>query len=912
MMFKTSLFSSWTKAQRLKLVETIISCKLEDWIWACNKVGAVHTIILAIIAIVKYGTSAFALLLFVGILYNVCVKLGAERKLRMQRRILEVARQLSAKYFGFNRLLNMTKNDWETYRGWTMASRLCLLLGGSMLFSFILEGNVEAIINMILIIVYVYAANQTKSQAFVYNAVRINLLNQFLTAVIWPYLTDEKYLRRATLTRVIISMSCFEGLDEIFFFTVVLMSVASIPAIGFQMPTLMLQLRCFFMVTAPSELLGVRYVFAKLMWNYSAKAERLNQLAIVACSVPTTLIYISYITETSFSYHNITVPLNAILSIVSYVRRHDLASTVQPTLSTKKTTTTQVERTYIKRSFFIMIGICIFHGLIIEGLTILILGLLLRNVKEDYQGYALLSLQMALLLFPSIRQSDSAAVMLVSARVKLAFEDRPFNEMAWECFALNAVQISLAPPSMRGAVTVICWYCSVITLAMAIMRENASRLMNLVKRADSFLDHALKQKFSSVGAAISQALESTTALDHQSQAALKKALRECRKGQNSCYLSAYAIQYQAGVKFPEANTKRNLLQSLRDWSDSGELPLSNVCYEPCYNNDPIEPTLNWDVLKALLFDICKEVRSQTIEDKPCEAHVITAEDGSSCQIQIRLYSSSLPDVTMFENPKEPTAIGYSHSAFIMRIRRSAASSLGGHMVKDRVLEIQLHSKRKPGNGPSFSQAHLKQELQINNSPSLGYVAKDSPNIIMESMTEPVFSPLASESNKLRSGMLIRGSCSLPSGLVVAVLDDSKLVRSSLLHIFQKHAKSSPDSFVTGASAEEARFFPHQISLKHVDIAIFDENLDYNNENIKGTALAIMARKTGFRKCAILHSANHNLAKTLDPAFNGFVEKTSSREYFLKEVAHVWEEFVRQRNNPSPRGKQDGPSSTGPC
>lgn len=114
-------------------------------------------------------------------------------------------------------------------------------------------------------------------------------------------------------------------------------------------------------------------------------------------------------------------------------------------------------------------------------------------------------------------------------------------------------------------------------------------------------------------------------------------------------------------------------------------------------------------------------------------------------------------------------------------------------------------------------------------------------------------------------------------------------------MFKHHLRADKDrSFVTGATMKEALFFPQELCLKDVDVAIFDENLDYGDEEMaKGTALAAQARQRGFKKCAILHSANVELGKTLDPAFNGFVEKTSSREAFIRNIARIYDEYLRE-------------------
>jgi len=149
----------------------------------------------------------------------------------------------------------------------------------------------------------------------------------------------------------------------------------------------------------------------------------------------------------------------------------------------------------------------------------------------------------------------------------------------------------------------------------------------------------------------------------------------------------------------------------------------------------------------------------------------------------------------------------------------------------------------------------------------------------------------SEVSNPSSNLVAAPEPTLPKNLTIAVLDDSLLVRKSISHMIKHHLKASPQSFTTGGEPTEALLFPTEIGSKQVDIAIFDENLDYANQVIKGTSLAVLAREQGFAKCLILHSANADLINNLHPVFNGFVEKTSSKEIFLNGVQHAWDAFV---------------------
>jgi len=137
-----------------------------------------------------------------------------------------------------------------------------------------------------------------------------------------------------------------------------------------------------------------------------------------------------------------------------------------------------------------------------------------------------------------------------------------------------------------------------------------------------------------------------------------------------------------------------------------------------------------------------------------------------------------------------------------------------------------------------------------------------------------------------------GTIPLPRNLAVAVLDDNSLVRKSMGIILRLHVIANMDrSVVLGATLDEALSFPQTIIDKKVDIAIFDENLEFaDTGTLKGSILAARALKLGFKGCLILHSANTALAENLDPCFHGFVEKTSSKEYFLRCLAVAFQRY----------------------
>ena len=200
------------------------------------------------------------------------------------------------------------------------------------------------------------------------------------------------------------------------------------------------------------------------------------------------------------------------------------------------------------------------------------------------------------------------------------------------------------------------------------------------------------------------------------------------------------------------------------------------------------------------------------------------------------------------------------------------------------------------------------------------MASTPPPLVILSAPTPTIPPTAvTVISSLASNMALSSSSSqgpltlsppspsslrLPTGLTFAILDDNALVRANLLRLVVQHLHADrKTSFATGQTLEEAIFFPHDIVAREVDVAIFDENLDYEPSptnpqvpsRMTGSELVRVARQRGFTGCAILHSANGDLSMDYDKAaFDGFVEKTSKRHEFIEGIARIWVRFVAKK------------------
>jgi hypothetical protein len=129
---------------------------------------------------------------------------------------------------------------------------------------------------------------------------------------------------------------------------------------------------------------------------------------------------------------------------------------------------------------------------------------------------------------------------------------------------------------------------------------------------------------------------------------------------------------------------------------------------------------------------------------------------------------------------------------------------------------------------------------------------------------------------------------LPSNLCFAVLDDNSLVRKNVERISRVHLKSDPRSFSRGSHFEECLKFAEELVESEVDIAIFDENLEYGDVHLSGSDIARLARQRGFTGCMVRHSAQTIVpGSCTDSCFDGYIEKTTSRQAFAEGITKAW-------------------------
>jgi len=142
------------------------------------------------------------------------------------------------------------------------------------------------------------------------------------------------------------------------------------------------------------------------------------------------------------------------------------------------------------------------------------------------------------------------------------------------------------------------------------------------------------------------------------------------------------------------------------------------------------------------------------------------------------------------------------------------------------------------------------------------------------------------------------SGTVPKNLIVAVLDDNSLVRMNVQRILHKDLEASPSSVVRGATYDECINFVNYLVDTQPDIAVFDENLDFDREgSLSGTRIAKKARELGYEGCMVRHSSetlavaqDGSRTAKCDPLFDGTIEKTCQKSDFLLGICEAWRSY----------------------
>ena len=906
-------------------------------------------------------------IVILAIWYAVFLKFEKE-SLKRQREIYARIRNVVSKCLQMKKLQDIEPNDWETLNGPRKFSNALSLFGIGLIITFLWEGRYVGALNVATNFSYFYLASVSDNKQIIMFTGRFNAVMHIASIVSFGNTFSPEAARRMLLSRHLLGLSYFESIFELFLQGV----IVPMTYLAFRFPgnwsLLCLPFAQFVMTIVPTEILGIRqYLLRK-----TTETKYISSTAYVAA---VTMIVPIVIATFSYSFKNASttngygelevrsitkdaaVP-SLILGLFPFA---GLLATVmwsfwaeQIDLLVHPTYIHRVDRNWEWSGINFMTGtwICTLLALAFYQETFLyaLVGLICFvgarvSCDEEVERILFYLFEISMFLHIPAIQSRTLNILLSSARLWTCFATRRISDIIVEHILIASVQSLACDKINRDEVIIIFLFGVIVALAMRITSENSRRFVKGVRNADSFLDLAVKQKFSSLGSAMHYIVETMgSSLDPTTMKVLDNAILECRLGLAACHLSSSAIKYDSGSFTVSPGRPLSVVHLLRDWNERQEFS-TNLAVE---GDEFIEAQLDWDLFKSLMIDMTRHCAAlaeiDAVKSNPSNGpKIVVSANESTVMIEVVCQAD-------FGRGKKQVLL---HS-----IRDSVARALGGRLSSDGALlqfpihhtlqeitsppsgSISLMSQGSPSGIPTVDQLQRQQTTSRHTplstlkrlTPSLVKSFKfggsgfntPSPTIQSGSLSSrpgsrelsrmslvgkktsssssmdtvgssTVSPPLGYRS--LQSDHLNTTQVPLPKNLVIAILDDNNLVRKSLGYVVKMHLQADMEkSFVMGHSREEALKFPQAIIDRKVDIAIFDENLEFDHETLKGSTLASKALRKGFKGCLILHSANSSLADSMDKCFHGFVEKTSSKEQFTRCLSAAYQRYVESQSS----------------
>jgi hypothetical protein len=863
--------------------------------------------------------------------------ISTDFRLRKQRFVLQ---KIRTELLAWKMPADLSENLWEKYESWNAVAAVMYAGTAIVCLGDASRGNYSLVTRHIIRLILFFSSNQLQERKYILYYFRFMGLTQ--TYDIWCMGKQNiKYAERALLVRAVLLGFSTENLDEIF---CSLVPFALVTGRYWQVFSVVL----FFIF--PMELFGIRNLVAsKLQVNQFSGATSGSFLSIGSASkslsllitlIPGMTMIYSYqaavpvrVGSLPFLFGSTTSMMFFAASLFVWFRKDWIDNSIQPAFvnyhKSVRSSATQLNVDYANFTMnvrhmktvlhFVWVGTAIVAALsgystllvfgIYGGGWVLLLFGIHRYNTDKLQSQAessvskylsepsvhqkvMLNLHL-LLLFVGFdpRSGINISVLLTLLRSLMQFScsgtfSMILTEILWNS-AIHLLVISLKSQAQESELTsvyefdvikahiLISFSSTLVTLANILLQENTFHMWEASRKGENFLDHAVKQKFSGVGSAIGTIISSAcTVVDNNSvlMSLLTQAIQECHIGNDICHMSACVRKHTLNLYSMNNSYYQPIPLSdiLSDWETTNSFGAFNYDREV---TSGYFVHVNADLLRTLLSRMCRTP--------------------SRCCLDVQLQLVDWPGQFRLEFSfrhveEKPTSEGnlidygsLSSSSQIkfLRILLSNVASIFGATIDENRLLLPCWKTRQDSGTP------LEQPAYLSPLPKLRFLA---PSVVVSSAPSP-----AKPQNTIRIGTAV------PPNLTVAILDDNNLVRKSTLRLVLQYTLANKEtSFACGQTYQEALFFPHQITAQNVDIAIFDQILDYEGveEDVSGTALAILARKRGFSGCMLLHSANAELSSSLSPVFDGYIEKTSKRAEFINTLAKHWNTYQLKKNS----------------
>lgn len=458
-------------------------------------------------------------------------------------------------------------------------------------------------------------------------------------------------------------------------------------------------------------------------------------------------------------------------------------------------------------------------------------------------------------LLPKMAVFPQYWVMIVYSvgRVLLYFEE-PNHLNSFVCLSLWSTGISLilCREGVSKSISIfivsvcVCWF---VRLGVWITTMQAMQMIGMENKTNSFLNHAVKQKFSSILFVLNRALPNVSG---QIRDVLTDAYCECLRAHDLCHL--FNLSRVASQRL--AMRKKNV------------------------------------TVKEIVDELAHKfsaIKNFHVDFRP--TFVVEGTFFIDLEVLVLYFSTLLPldEIITTKNGE----MKYFLNVETNLVEKTHAKSFEEVQICLKLRKVDQNSKVETE--VPFLSRHLKWVAEllswVENIYSIGFVRKgDSWVGIVLTLT---FDPHVVKIKPISTiGLMPIKKASqviqeLPSGLSFAVLDDVKLVRdSTLMLLLERLQGNNKKSFALGATYAEAMLFVSKCNTECCDIAVVDYYLDYEDAELSGMHIAINLRKQGFKGLIFIHSANEGI--DLDySVIDGFIAKGFDARAIHFQITSAW-------------------------
>jgi hypothetical protein len=423
-----------------------------------------------------------------------------------------------------------------------------------------------------------------------------------------------------------------------------------------------------------------------------------------------------------------------------------------------------------------------------------------------------------------------------------------------------------------------------MTLETSLTRKSIMVMIQTNVEAQGFVEHALKQKFVGCLNAVEDILKhNNEELSEEQRILLKRVARTCAFGLDQTYYYTLQRRYgrfgDIGGQSQQATLDQVVEEWRMGWADEVE-------WIKASGNDNESSHLiiskRWDLVRLVLHKLMGQNLTNLMVtysvQKQLGSNIISGLASSTSS------SSSTSSVVAAKINFEIARKGRKPGT-----RSKFKTITGGGL--DPFVANEMNATCSLQNGGfeiCLSFELTKLNLISDNSYSTTLTTPQSTRKNSAVATPP------SNNNNNNKQSNNSNNTTFPPHLVFAVLDDVKLVRINVLRYLIEELDAHQASFALGQTKEEALVdFVEKCLHTHVDVALIDVHLEYDDGLQYGTEVALVLRKRDFKGTIMLHSANEqNISvqnNNLESIIDGFLEKRAfQKQYVVNSILKAME------------------------